>query len=224
MVIAAFPPVTDADEHGFLAVGGDLEPESLVLAYRSGIFPWPFSERQLAWFSPPKRGVLFLKDFHISKSLKKSMARAGWSYAIDERFDDVIAACASSSHRPGQTGTWITKKMVQGYQRFHRAGFAHSIETYFEEELVGGLYGIAIGGFFAGESMFFTKPDASKLALCFLVEFLKKQGVEWIDCQMVTPLLKAFGAVEIPRDEFIPMVEAAAAKRKKLFTSKSFAE
>ncbi len=217
MVIAAFPPVTEADEHGFLAVGGDLEPESLLLAYKSGIFPWPFNERQLAWFSPPERGVLFLADIHLSKSLQKTRARSGWSYAFDERFLEVVTACAESPHRPGQTGTWITKRIIRGYLDFHEAGFAHSVETYFEGELVGGLYGVAIGGFFAGESMFFTKPDASKLALCFLLDHLKAHGVEWIDCQMVTPLLRAFGATEVPRERYLELLGKAIARRVTLF-------
>lgn len=209
MVIAAFPPVTDADENGLLAVGGDLEPESLLLAYSSGIFPWPFNERQLAWFSPPERGVLFLDDFHLAKSLQKTRAQRGWSYSFDKRFSEVITACAESPHRPGQSGTWITKRMIQGYLKFQHAGYAHSVETYFDGELVGGLYGVAIGGFFAGESMFFTKADASKLALCHLVDHLKDCGVEWIDCQMVTPLLRAFGAVEIPRNRYMKLLKEA---------------
>ncbi|MFM1847232.1 MAG: leucyltransferase [Pseudomonadota bacterium] len=220
MVIEAFPPVSDADESGLLAVGGDLDPESLLLAYRSGIFPWPLHERQLAWFSPSERGVLFLKDFHISTSLKKVRNRPGWSFSFDERFAEVITACAESAHRPGQSGTWITKKIISGYEEFHRAGFAHSVETYYEGELVGGLYGVAIGGFFAGESMFFKKADASKLALCHLVEHLVKVGVTWIDCQMVTPLLRSFGAQEISRDDYLKILQAATGSSAIIFSRK----
>jgi leucyl/phenylalanyl-tRNA--protein transferase len=217
MVIEAFPPLSEADENGFLAVGGDLEPESLLLAYRNGIFPWPLRERQLAWFSPPQRGVLFLKDFHPGRTLQKARNRPGWSFSFNKRFDEVITACALSSHRPGQSGTWITKQMVRGYNEFHRAGFAHSVESYFEGDLVGGLYGVAIGGFFAGESMFFKRSDASKLALWWLVDHLKSLDVSWIDCQMVTPLFRAFGAVEVPRERYTEMLRGVLDRHITLF-------
>ena len=217
MVIEAFPPLSEADESGFLAVGGDLEPESLLLAYRSGIFPWPVRERQLAWFSPPKRGVLFLKDFHPGRTLQKVRSRAGWSYSFNKRFDEVITACALTPHRRGQSGTWITRQMIRGYSEFHRAGFAQSVETYFEGELVGGLYGVAIGGFFAGESMFFTRSDASKLALCHLVEHLRAFDVPWIDCQMVTPLFESFGAVEIKREQYLELLATEISRKIQLF-------
>lgn len=209
MVIEAFPPLEQADEDGLLAVGGDLDIESLVLAYRSGIFPWPFSERHLAWFSPPERGVLFFDQLHIPRSLQKIRRDPAWSLSFDTCFDDVIVACASSNHRPGQTGTWITRRMVDGYRAFHRAGYAHSVECWYAGELVGGLYGVVIGRYFAGESMFFIRPNASKLALWFLVEHLKRSGVTWLDCQMVTPLLASFGAKSIPRGTFTQLLEQA---------------
>ncbi len=221
MTIVAFPPLDSADEDGLLAVGGDLEIDSLLLAYRSGIFPWPFSERQLAWFSPPQRGIVRFDDFHVSRSLRKERNDPAWSFSLDTRFDDVITACATSGHRPGQSGTWITRRMINGYRAFHRAGFAHSIECYYESELVGGLYGVSIGGFFAGESMFFTRSNASKLGLWYLVEYLRKRGATWLDCQMVTPVLESMGATLIPRAEFIELLSDAVAKPTSLFPTLS---
>jgi len=218
--IVAFPPLESADDDGLLAVGGDLEPASLLLAYRSGIFPWPLSERRLAWFSPPQRGIVRFADFHVSRSLRKERSDPAWSFSFNAHFDDVIAACATSAHRPGQTGTWITPKMITAYRAFHRAGFAHSVECFYGGEIVGGLYGVAIGGFFAGESMFFTRSNASKLALWYLVEYLRERGATWLDCQMVTPVLEGMGAVLIPREEFIELLRRAVDQPITLFETR----
>ncbi len=208
MVIRAFPPLESADENGLVAVGGDLDLESLLLAYRSGIFPWPLQENMLLWFSPPRRAILYLEKFHPPKSLRKIKNRGDISFATDRNFAAVITECARVP-RQDQPGTWITSEIIAGYLRLHQAGYVHSIECYQGAELVGGLYGVALGGMFAGESMFHRLPNMSKLALWHLVEVLKAQRVEWIDCQTMTPLLQSFGAEEVPRDEFVEMLNKA---------------
>jgi leucyl/phenylalanyl-tRNA--protein transferase len=203
-----FPPVEEADEDGFLAWGGDLEPETLRLAYQSGIFPWPMENLPFLWFAPPERAILRVNDFHISRSLQKLLRQKSWQLRIDTNFQAVIKACARAP-RPGQDGTWITRDMQRAYCRLHQSGEAHSVEVYLENELVGGLYGVNWGGYFAGESMFHQVSGASKIALVFLVEHLQKQGVTWIDCEVLNPLFESFGAVEISRDEFMQMLKAA---------------
>ena len=202
MVIQAFPPVEQADEYGLLAFGGDLEVESLLLAYRNGIFPWPLDARLLTWFAPSQRTILWLRDFHISRSLKKVINQSKFYFSIDRCFTEVIRACAATRRRKGQRGTWITSEMVKAYIALHQAGYAHSIEAWDENTLVGGLYGVSIGKMFAGESMFYVRNNASKLALCFLVDYLRERSVEWIDCQVMTPLFKHLGAIQIARDDF----------------------
>lgn len=201
-----FPPVESADEEGFLAWGGDLEPETLRLAYQSGIFPWPMENLPILWFAPPERAILRLADFHISRSLQKLLRQKPWRLCIDTNFLAVVENCAAV-YRPTQEGTWITRDIQQAYARLHQSGEAHSIEVYLEDELVGGLYGVSWGGYFAGESMFHRVSGASKVALCFLVEHLKKQGVTWLDCEVINPLFESFGAVEIPRSEFMLLLQ-----------------
>lgn len=217
MTILAFPPLEDADEHGLLAIGGDLEIDSLLLAYRSGIFPWPLDEETLAWFSPEKRTVLFLDQIHISQSLKKAQRRSTFSFALDRNFESVVRHCAEVKNRGKQKGTWITPAIVDAYIDLHRAGFCHSAECYEKEELVGGLYGVSIGAMFAGESMFYRRPNASKLAFVFLCEHLRKHEVKWIDCQVMTPFLSSFGAQEIPRKEFIKLLSHSLRRRVQAF-------
>lgn len=204
----AFPPVEEADEDGFLAWGGDLEPQTLRLAYHSGIFPWPIENLPLLWFAPPHRAILRLEDFHVSRSLRKLLRHHPWQIRIDTNFKGVIQACARAP-RPGQDGTWITREVQRAYCRLHESGQAHSVEVYLEDVLVGGLYGVSWGGYFAGESMFHLVSGASKVALVFLVEHLKKQGVTWLDCEVMNPLFEAFGAVEIPRDDFMQLLRRA---------------
>ena len=203
-----FPPVEEADEDGFLAWGGNLEPETLRLAYRSGIFPWPMENLPFLWFAPPERAILRVSDFHISRSLQKLLRQKPWDVRIDTNFQAVIEACACAS-RPGQDGTWITRDVQRAYCRLHQSGEAHSIEVYLENQLVGGLYGVNWGGYFAGESMFHHVSGASKIALVFLVAHLQKQGVTWLDCEVLNPLFESFGAVEISRDEFMQMLQTA---------------
>ncbi len=222
MPIKSFPPHELADEDGLLAVGGDLSVDSLLLAYRNGIFPWPLDEEVLTWFSPEPRALLFLSEFHVSKSLSKELKRAPFRFSTNQAFDRVIEQCAAvknrfdSRGRP-QPGTWITTDMVHAYQQLYRAGFAHSIECWEESELVGGLYGVGIGSYFAGESMFYLRPNASKLAMCHLVEHLSSRGVEWIDCQVMTPLFQSFGAREVSRSKFLALLSTAISRDAILF-------
>lgn len=215
MAIERFPPVEYADEHGLLALGGDLEVESLLLAYSSGIFPWPLGGgalREIPWFAPPMRGVLFLKDYSPPRSLRKAERRGGFELRVNTAFRDVITNCAVANNRPGQRGSWITRHMVSAYTELHQAGYAHSIECFVGEELVGGLYGVGIGGMFAGESMFYRQPNASKLALNYLVEILRARGSEWIDCQQLTPFFSSLGAVEIERNRFMGLLREAVSR------------
>lgn len=209
MAIEAFPPVDTADDDGLLAVGGDLEPASLLLAYRSGIFPWPLNARTLAWFAPPERGILFLNEFHISRRLRDEVRRGRFTTKMDEDFVGVITRCAEVKNRGTQRSTWITKPMREAYTELNRLGFAHSFETYQDGVLVGGLYGVQIGKFFAAESSFFRVSNASKLAMIRLTEYLREQGIGWFDCQVLTPFSESFGARAIPRGEFMELLHTA---------------
>lgn len=199
-----FPPVETANEHGLLAVGGDLEPESLLLAYRSGIFPWPVSEDdELLWFCPPKRAVLPLANFHLSRSLQRVLVKTPFDFKVNQNCKAVIEGCQQTINRPRQQGTWITDEMKAAYLELHRRGIVHSFECYLEDKLVGGVYGVSIGGTFAAESMFYRYSNASKAILWILGQFLFAHGAVWIDCQIMNPHLASLGAVEIPREEFL---------------------
>jgi leucyl/phenylalanyl-tRNA--protein transferase len=206
MVIQRFPPVEAADEHGLLALGGDLDPESVILAYRNGIFPWPLDEETLAWFAPSERAVLFLDEFHVPKRLQRSLKKHGFTQRVDHDFEVVIRRCAELKNRGEQDGTWITTEIIQAYAHLFRLGYCHCFETYLGEELVGGMYGIQIGRFFAAESSFFRVPDASKFAMCTMVEYLRGQNIAWFDCQVLTPFSESFGAREIARDEYMGLL------------------
>jgi leucyl/phenylalanyl-tRNA--protein transferase len=211
MVIERFPPLSHADETGLLAIGGDLEPESLVLAYSNGIFPWPFDEETLAWFSPPMRAILVLRELHISRRLGESLRKRRFHYKMNTRCADVIRACAESKNRGDQVGTWITEEMIEAYSRLHTLGMCHSFEAYAGERLVGGVYGVRINRFFAAESSFYLESNASKGALCFMAEQLQQSGIEWVDCQVLSPFSKSFGAKEIPRSTFVTMLKRSLA-------------
>ena len=185
---------------GLLAAGADLSPERLVRAYRLGIFPW-FSEGEpILWWSPDPRTVLFPHELKLSRSLRKTLRKSLYQVRADTAFEQVMEGC--SQPRPNQAGTWITENMKQAYCTLHALGVAHSVETWHDGQLVGGLYGIALGRMFYGESMFSRMSDASKTALAALVHQLDAWGFGLIDCQMHTPLLASFGAREIPRSEF----------------------
>lgn len=202
MAIVEFPPVELADQYGLLAVGGDLEIETLLLAYRNGIFPWPLNRQLLAWFAPPERAIIELADFHMPKSLHRVINRGQFRTTINSDFSGVIKGCAAAKNRKGQRGTWITPAMIAAYQNLHKVGFAYSVEVWNSDLLVGGLYGVRLGSFVAAESMFYRETNASKIALCALVEDLRQQGVSWFDVQVLTPTTEMFGAREISRGEF----------------------
>jgi len=198
-----FPPLERALEepNGLLAAGADLSVPRLIEAYRGGIFPW-FSEGQPPlWWSPDPRMVLLPPELKLPRSLRKRLARRDYEVRADTAFEDVIRACAAP--RPGQEGTWITAELAAAYVALHRAGHAHSVETWIGGELAGGLYGVALGRLFFGESMFTRVPDASKIALAHLVRQLERWRYGMIDCQMKTAHLARFGAREIPRAEFM---------------------
>ena len=198
-----FPRVDNAlkEPNGLLAAGGDLSPARLVEAYRNGIFPWYSEDQPLLWWSPDPRMVLYPPELRISRSLRKRLARRDYEVRADTAFEAVMRAC--SAPRRGQDGTWITDDMVAAYTRLHREGHAHSIETWIGGKLAGGLYGVALGRAFYGESMFTSRPDASKIALAHLVRQLGRWGCGMIDCQMATAHLARFGARQIPRVDFI---------------------
>ena len=199
-----------------VAMGEDLRVATLREAYRKGIFPWPHEGLPLPWFSPKRRAVIFFDELHVGRSLRKSQKRSGLTFTIDRDFRSVIQACAEAE-RPEQDGTWIGANIIAAYTRFHAAGDAHSIEVWEGEELVGGLYGIDSGGIFTGESMFHRRPDASKLALLFLIEHLRERGSAMLDCQVMTPHMEALGAREISRAKFLDALAAAQAKGLRLF-------
>ena len=203
-----FPAPDYADPSGLLAVGGDLSTERLLEAYRLGIFPWYSDDQPILWWSPDPRFVLHLEEFHISRSLKKTLRRGIFQVTADRAFDDVIAACAAVS-RHGQNGTWITAEMQQAYIKLHDLGYAHSVETWFEEKLVGGIYGVSLGRAFFGESMFHRTTNASKVALAALVEKLKSWSFHFLDAQMTTEHMMSLGAKEVSRRIFLKQLHLA---------------
>lgn len=197
-----FPP-TDAaleEPNGLLAAGGDLSPGRLIQAYSKGIFPWYNDDQPILWWSPDPRCVLYPADVHVSRSLRKRMKQGGWSISSDTHFDEVVRRCAAP--RDYADETWINTEMAEAYGVLHRLGHAHSVEAWFDGELVGGLYGIALGKVFFGESMFSIKTDASKVAFVQLCRNLQRMGFTLIDCQLPNPHLHSLGAVEIPRKDF----------------------
>ena len=200
--LKTFPDPRMTLDEGILDISDDLRVERLLEAYSFGIFPWPHEDLPTLWYCPVQRGVLDFADFHVPQSLAKFMRKSDWTFTFDREFDRVLEACAKSA-RPGQKGTWITTKLMNAYKDFHRAGYAHSLEVWSGSELVGGLYGVYVGGVFCGESMFFEKSNASKVALVRLVDFLRGQGVTWMDIQMVTPLLEMVGGKYISREVFL---------------------
>ena len=197
-----FPPVETADENGLLAIGGDLSPERLILAYKSGIFPWFNEGEPVIWYSPPERMVLFPKDLKVSKSMEKVLKNANFRISFNENFAEVIHHCKTID-RPGQKGTWITREMQKAYIALHELGYAKSVEVWQEDRLVGGLYGIDLGHIFTGESMFSLVSNASKVAFIYLNQILKEHNYLLLDCQVYNEHLASLGAVEIPRDVFM---------------------
>ena len=202
----SFPPVERAllEPDGLLAAGGDLSVERLELAYRSGIFPWYEPGQPILWWSPDPRAVLFPRRLRLGRSLRKALRNRPWQVSFDQAFAEVVAACAEP--RAGTSGTWITPEMLEAYTALHRQGLAHSVEIRRDGHLVGGLYGVAIGRVFFGESMFSRVPDASKVALAYLARHLDAWAYALIDCQLPNPHLLSLGAELMPRDEFVERV------------------
>ncbi len=207
-----FPDPALADDEGLLAVGGDLSAERLVLAYQNGIFPWYSEGRPILWWCPRPRLVLLPEELRINRSLRKAMRRAPYRITVDTAFDAVLSACAQTP-RPDQGGTWITDDMRAAYNELHRLGIAHSVEAWRGDTLVGGLYGLALGTAFFGESMFALAPDASKIAFATLVRQLRAWSFRLVDCQVVTEHLVRFGAREFELGDFLGQLEVATGER-----------
>jgi leucyl/phenylalanyl-tRNA--protein transferase len=203
-----FPPVEKAlkDPNGLLAAGGELSVERLLAAYRHGIFPWYSGHEPILWWSPDPRMVLYCAELKVGRSLAKSVRNKGYEVRVDTAFRDVLSGCAGARRDGG--GTWLGEDMRRAYFALHRAGYAHSVETWGKGELLGGLYGVALGRMFYGESMFSRATDASKVALVGLVEELRARGFPLVDCQVRTPLLASLGAREIPRRSFLREIAA----------------
>jgi leucyl/phenylalanyl-tRNA---protein transferase len=214
--VRRFPDPRSATRDGLVAVGGDLHPDTLRLAYRNGIFPWPAPGLPLLWFSPPERGVLEFRELHVPRSLERAARRHAYRLTVDEDFSGVIRGCAGTP-RPGQDGTWITPDIVDAYEHLHALGVAHSAEAWDGGRLVGGIYGVDVDGAFAAESMFYLEPNASKLALLHLVAHLGARGLDWLDIQVMTPHMARLGARGMPRDRFLARLAATRARGLRLF-------
>ncbi|HLQ25775.1 MAG TPA: leucyl/phenylalanyl-tRNA--protein transferase [Acidiferrobacterales bacterium] len=207
-----FPPTHLASPDGLLAIGGDLRNERLLQAYRQGVFPWYNSGQPILWWSPDPRTVLFPHKLRISHSLRKTLRKEKFQVTLDADFREVINGCAGPRRANPDGDTWITTEMLQAYCRLHEQGYAHSVETWLEEKIVGGLYGVALGGAFFGESMFSRITDASKVAFVSLVRQLEAWGYTLIDCQLRSAHLLSLGAQELPRKEFLIYLDQALIK------------
>ncbi|MFA6715376.1 MAG: leucyl/phenylalanyl-tRNA--protein transferase [Victivallaceae bacterium] len=203
-----FPDVETADENGFLAWSEDLNSDMLLEAYRSGIFPWPQDEKYILWFAPPERAVLKFSDFRIPKTLQRELKKTPFAFTVNRNFEAVIRHCAEIKRKDG--GTWITEKLIKAFGELHKTGYAWSFEAILPDgSLAGGLYGVLIGGFFAGESMFYQKTGASKFALVNTVEWLRRErGVKWLDAQVQNNFLASFGTKVIPRSEYMELLKS----------------
>ena len=210
-----FPDPREAESSGLVAIGGDLSVERLLLAYRSGIFPWYSEGDPIMWFSPDPRLVFYFDSYNPSKSLMKVINSGKFQVRFDTNFDLVIKKC-SEVRRKGQSGTWITKDMIDAYNCLHESGYAHSVETYLNGELAGGLYGVSLGSAFFGESMFHDKNNASKVAFHFLVQQCLDWNFDFIDSQIPTDHMKKLGAVEVSRDRFLTELGAALENKSRL--------
>jgi leucyl/phenylalanyl-tRNA--protein transferase len=202
-----FPHPSTADDEGLVAVGGDLEPATLVHAYTSGIFPW--TTHPVTWWSPDPRAIIELDGIHVSRSLRRVLNRRAFEISFDRAFRAVMEGCAAP--RPKREETWISPQFIAAYTRLHERGYAHSVECWREGRLAGGLYGVSIGGLFAGESMFSAEENASKVALVSMVERLREAGCLLFDVQLMTPHLEAMGAIAIPRSEYLLRLREAVA-------------
>src|SRR5260370_36773715 len=209
MLAAPFLLADFADETGLVAIGGDLRPERLLQAYRCGVFPWYGEGEPVCWWSPDPRAIFELDGLHIARRLARTLRSCRFQVSINRDFAAVIRGCAGGHDE----GTWITGDMIRAYETLHRLGYAHSVEVWQDAKLAGGLYGVAIGGFFAGESMFTGRPDASKVALVHLVERLRHRGFQLFDIQMLTEHTARLGAIEIPRTQYLELLRKALACR-----------
>src|SRR5262245_38220785 len=219
MPIGRFPDPSTATPEGIVAVGGDLHPDSLTLAYSKGVFPWPHAGYPLLWFCPDPRAILEFDRLHVSRSLQYARRRAsrkGWTFTIDQAFADVVRLCAQVP-RARQHGTWITSQMQTAYLEFHRLGHAHSVEAWHNGRLAGGVYGVDAGGAYAAESMFHLESNASNFALLHLVDHLAGQGLDWMDIQVMSPHLGSFGARSIGRPEFLQRLASTQQRGLRLF-------
>jgi len=220
VAVLQFPPINSADENGLLALGGDLDVSTLVLAYRSGIFPWPISQEfPLAWFSPDPRGLIDFQDVVINKRLTRYLKNNAYRFTCNQDFKGVIKAC-SKAPRNHQSGTWITDEVVDGYKALFEKKYAYSIEAWCDDELIAGIYGVCITGIVSGESMFHNESNASKLCLVGLISLLKLSGVTWLDTQMVTPVVGTLGGKEVTRKDFLSRLRRCPLKsRDEIFPS-----
>lgn len=213
---SCFPVGVSSPHEDIVAVGGDLDPETLLAAYRRGVFPWPVEGLPLLWFSPRERAILDFADLHVGPRLARTRRRSTLRLTVDAAFPDVIRGCATTP-RPGQDGTWITAEVIAAYVELHRRGVAHSVEAWRGDRLVGGVYGVDVDGAFSAESMFHRETDASKLALIGLVEHLAAGGLDWIDVQVLAPHLARLGARAVPREHFLRRLRQTRAAGRRLF-------
>jgi leucyl/phenylalanyl-tRNA---protein transferase len=197
-----FPDPRLASRDGLLAIGGSLNVTNLLNAYRMGIFPWPMQGYPVTWFCPAKRAILEFKDLHVSKRVLRVKKQSPFQLTINQAFGSVIKSCADIE-RKGEDGTWITREMIRAYKQLHMEGYAHSVEAWQGERLVGGIYGVEVDGVFSAESMFHIVDYSSKLALLHLIEHLQDRGLDWMDIQVMSPHMKAMGAKDISRDAFL---------------------
>jgi leucyl/phenylalanyl-tRNA--protein transferase len=204
----SFPNPREATDEGLLCIGGDLEVPTLLQAYGQGIFPWPHEGYPLLWFSPLKRGILDFAQMHVPRRLLRLARQTPVRITFNQAFSQVIHACRTTP-RSHEKGTWILPAMEKAYVKFHQAGYAHSVEAWQDDVLVGGLYGVAVQGVFSGESMFYNVANASKLCLLALAEALQAQGYQWMDTQMVTPVVEQFGGKMVSREEFLLRLEGS---------------
>lgn len=209
-----FPSVEGAED-GIVAIGGDLSAARLLCAYQEGIFPWYSEDEPIIWWSPDPRFVLFPDELHISTSMKRVIRSNRFTVTFDTDFSSVIQQCAVSA-RKGQESTWITKDMIDAYGNLHELGYAHSVEVWQEDKLVGGMYGVSLGKCFFGESMFHKVSNASKVALIFLVQWLQKNDFHFLDAQVYTDHVATLGAIEIPRKDFLALLKSALSYETKM--------
>ena len=204
---AVFPSVDNANEDGLLAVGGSLDSETLITAYKNGIFPWPVEDGYpMTWFAPNPRGIIDLEEFKVSKSLTKFLKNTNYKVVFNYDFEQVITRC-SVIKRKHETGTWIYQDIINAYTELFNKGLAYTVAVFQDEQIIGGLYGVCIGEVISGESMFHKKDNASKVALVYLIQKLKEKNIKFIDTQMVTPVIESFGGKSIERTEFMRRIE-----------------